>query len=165
MHAKPARFCPAEKERESAIWSGPLINGPLCRNHESRLPQNRPVPKSSLCKICVRECPVDGALTLDPAIPVVADACTGCGKCVHACPTQAIVVNVFEAGKKPRLKKSRSAAKTKGRKAGARTKSRKVPARKQAGSRPQSPRTTLSFLLERFLVPDTLSRRNSNGYD
>lgn len=93
-----------------------VINDRLCRNHESRRPADR---RAALCKICVRECPVSGAIQLDPFLPAVSQDCTGCGQCVHACPTQAIRVDVFAPGKKPRLKKrspqrsnSRSAGRT-----------------------------------------------------
>lgn len=101
---EPGALLPLKKN-ENPQFGLAVINANLCRNHESRLPQNRSVPKSSLCKICVRECPTEGALVLDPAIPALTDACTGCGQCVHVCPTQAIRVDVFAPGKKPRLKK------------------------------------------------------------
>jgi ferredoxin len=120
------------KKNENPQFGLAVINDRLCRNHQSRLPQNRPVPKSSLCKICVRECPVDGAISLDPTIPAVTDACTGCGKCVHACPTQAILVSVFEAGKKPRLKKPPARGAKKGGKRPARRAPR-APAGKKRG--------------------------------
>jgi ferredoxin-type protein NapG len=60
------------------------------------------------CDICYRVCPViDKAITLDPQtnartgkhtlfIPVVhSDACTGCGKCEKACPTEIAAIKVF----------------------------------------------------------------------
>ena len=57
-----------------------------------------------LCDLCVRECPIKGAISLkpmseDPAdkrrMPVVADACVGCGACEMMCPAEpaAIVVD------------------------------------------------------------------------
>lgn len=89
------------KKKENPAFGLAVVNAHLCRNHESRLPRDRAVPKSSLCKICVRECPAEGALLLNPTIPAVTSACTGCGQCVHVCPTQAIRVDVFAPGKKP----------------------------------------------------------------
>lgn len=60
------------------------------------------------CDICYRVCPViDKAITLDPLsnertgkhtlfIPVVhSDACTGCGKCEKACPTEVAAIKVM----------------------------------------------------------------------
>jgi ferredoxin-type protein NapG len=60
------------------------------------------------CDICYRVCPViDKAITLDPQsnartgkhtlfIPVVhSDACTGCGKCEKACPTEIAAIKVM----------------------------------------------------------------------
>lgn len=60
------------------------------------------------CDICYRICPViDKAITLEPMantrtgkhamfIPTVhSDACTGCGKCEKACPTQIAAIKVF----------------------------------------------------------------------
>ena len=60
------------------------------------------------CDICYRVCPIlDKAITLEPQtnertgrhtlfIPVVhSDACTGCGKCEKACPTEVASIKVF----------------------------------------------------------------------
>lgn len=57
-----------------------------------------------LCDLCVRECPIEGAISLQPLsgepgdkrrIPVVASACVGCGACEMMCPAEpaAIVVD------------------------------------------------------------------------
>lgn len=57
-----------------------------------------------LCDLCVRECPIEGAIALvpmsdDPAdkrrTPQVAQSCVGCGMCEMICPTEspAIVVD------------------------------------------------------------------------
>ncbi len=57
-----------------------------------------------LCDLCVRECPIIGAISLQPMsadpndkrrMPVVADACVGCGACEMMCPAEpaAIVVD------------------------------------------------------------------------
>lgn len=51
-----------------------------------------------VCDLCVRECPIKGAISLqpfssDPAdkrrIPTVTDACVGCGTCEMVCPVSA----------------------------------------------------------------------------
>jgi len=42
------------------------------------------------CTLCVEECPIgEAAITLNAAgdVEVIADGCTGCGVCQHACPT------------------------------------------------------------------------------
>lgn len=58
-----------------------------------------------LCDLCVRECPIKDAITLEPLsddpadkrrTPVVKQACTGCGMCEMICPTEtaSIVVDI-----------------------------------------------------------------------
>lgn len=58
-----------------------------------------------LCDLCARECPIEGAITLEAMsdnpedrrrIPTVHDACVGCGICEMICPTApaAIVVDL-----------------------------------------------------------------------
>lgn len=39
------------------------------------------------CDFCVTACPVPGALRLDGLPQIDAQHCTGCGICVHVCPT------------------------------------------------------------------------------
>jgi ferredoxin-type protein NapG len=57
-----------------------------------------------LCDLCVRECPIKGAISLKPVTgpdgvarmtPTVAEACVGCGVCEMMCPVEptAIVVD------------------------------------------------------------------------
>lgn len=60
------------------------------------------------CEVCYRVCPVRGAaITIDPHprqlskhavfVPVVhADACTGCGLCEQACPTEVAAVRIVQ---------------------------------------------------------------------
>ncbi len=63
-----------------------------------------------LCDLCVRECPIRGAITLEKtvaadgstrAVPKVHEPCVGCGVCEMMCPTgePAIVVDAREAWK------------------------------------------------------------------
>lgn len=69
-----------------------------------------PVPIAShpydleVCDLCVRECPIKGAITLEPfssdpndkrRIPTVTDKCVGCGTCEMVCPAEptAIVID------------------------------------------------------------------------
>jgi ferredoxin-type protein NapG len=61
------------------------------------------------CEVCYRVCPVRGtAIRIDPHprviskhavfVPVVsADACTGCGLCENACPTEVAAIRVLRA--------------------------------------------------------------------
>jgi len=57
-----------------------------------------------ICDLCVRECPIENAISLEPVsddpddkrrMPVVHDACVGCGTCEMMCPAEpaAIVVD------------------------------------------------------------------------
>jgi ferredoxin-type protein NapG len=57
-----------------------------------------------ICDLCVRECPISGAITLEPLsddpadarrMPTVHPACVGCGTCEMICPTEppAIVID------------------------------------------------------------------------
>jgi ferredoxin-type protein NapG len=57
-----------------------------------------------LCDLCVRECPIEGAISLQPLTdqpgekrhtPVVTDKCVGCGACEMVCPAepQAIIID------------------------------------------------------------------------
>jgi ferredoxin-type protein NapG len=66
-----------------------------------------------LCDLCVRECPITGAISLQPVsahagdkrrMPVVTSACVGCGACEMMCPAEpaAIVVD-------PKILKERAA--------------------------------------------------------
>lgn len=57
----------------------------------------------ALCDLCVRECPIEGAIALvpmsdDPAdkrkTPKVAETCVGCGMCEMICPTQPVAIVV-----------------------------------------------------------------------
>ena len=50
-----------------------------------------------LCDLCVRECPIENAISLEPMsddpdekrfVPVVHEACVGCGTCEMMCPTE-----------------------------------------------------------------------------
>ncbi len=57
-----------------------------------------------ICDLCVRECPIQNAISLEPVsddpgdvrrMPVVHDACVGCGTCEMICPAEpaAIVID------------------------------------------------------------------------
>ena len=66
-----------------------------------------------LCDLCVRECPVKGAITLEPMTadpadkrrtPVVHKGCVGCGMCEMICPAEpaAIVIDARLGGSAPK---------------------------------------------------------------
>lgn len=60
------------------------------------------VHRGESCDACVRACPVEGAMWLRGAVPVVNEqACTGCGVCVGACPAPRKAVTVIPAGSRP----------------------------------------------------------------
>ena len=63
-----------------------------------------------LCDLCVRECPIQGAIALEPLTadpadprrtPVVKDACVGCGMCEMICPADPTAI-VVDAGRNGR---------------------------------------------------------------
>jgi len=51
--------------------------------------------KCSGCKICIKKCPVDGAIYMKPnnKAYIDNDICTRCGICIEECPTGAIRPN------------------------------------------------------------------------
>jgi len=57
----------------------------------------------SLCDLCVRHCPIENAIALEPMsddrrdarrTPVVKDACVGCGVCEMMCPVEPVAIRV-----------------------------------------------------------------------
>lgn len=57
----------------------------------------------ALCDLCVRECPIEGAISLEPVsadpmdkrrTPVVREACVGCGMCEMICPADPTAIAV-----------------------------------------------------------------------
>lgn len=68
-----------------------------------------------LCDLCVRECPIEGAIALEPVssdpadrrrTPVVKKSCVGCGVCEMMCPAEpaAIVIDVTPDARAPKPK-------------------------------------------------------------
>lgn len=56
-----------------------------------------------LCDLCVRECPIAGAITLEPdpaggpgKVPTVHEACVGCGVCEMMCPVEPTAIAIEE---------------------------------------------------------------------
>ena len=56
-----------------------------------------------LCDLCVRQCPIEGAISLKSAeglpndkakTPVVTDKCVGCGVCEMICPTEPAAIRI-----------------------------------------------------------------------
>lgn len=58
--------------------------------------------ESELCDLCVRECPIEGAISLQISqdsgkklgMPTVTDKCVGCGVCEMVCPTSTPSIEV-----------------------------------------------------------------------
>jgi MauM/NapG family ferredoxin protein len=52
-----------------------------------------------LCRTCVDECPLEGAIVQDAELrPVVTDRCAGCGICEARCPAQDAAILIVPAG-------------------------------------------------------------------
>ena len=53
-----------------------------------------------LCDLCVRECPIEGAISLEDVnghkLPVIHEACVGCGVCEMICPVEPTVIVIDE---------------------------------------------------------------------
>ncbi|MCC2111035.1 MAG: 4Fe-4S dicluster domain-containing protein, partial [Hyphomicrobiales bacterium] len=58
-----------------------------------------------LCDLCVRECPIENAIALEPLsddpddkrrIPVVKEPCVGCGMCEMICPVEPTAIVIDE---------------------------------------------------------------------
>ncbi|MDM8547897.1 4Fe-4S dicluster domain-containing protein [Candidatus Venteria ishoeyi] len=58
-----------------------------------------------ICDLCVRQCPIEGAISLQPLtkdendkrqIPVVHETCVGCGVCEMICPTEPASIVIDE---------------------------------------------------------------------
>ena len=56
-----------------------------------------------LCDLCVRECPIEGAIALEPIVPDPADrrrtpvvraSCVGCGVCEMMCPSEPVAIRI-----------------------------------------------------------------------
>jgi len=66
-----------------------------------------------LCDLCVRQCPIEGAIRLEPVstdpadkrrTPVVQASCVGCGVCEMICPAEpaAITIDIKVTGREPK---------------------------------------------------------------
>lgn len=90
--------------RQGKGWKGPA----RAAGYDGRLrfmdvDRWHPVPLNDhpfevpVCDLCVRTCPIKGAITLESltngcATPVVHEACVGCGVCEMACPAEPAAV-------------------------------------------------------------------------
>ncbi len=85
---------------------GPEYTGLLRYNEVDRW---TPIPvrdhpyNLELCDLCVRQCPIENAISLQPIdatgktkIPVIQQACVGCGTCEMICPVEPTVIVIDE---------------------------------------------------------------------
>jgi ferredoxin-type protein NapG len=98
--------------RQGVGWKGPARPAPYKGVHRyMEIDRWKPVRLAEynydleICDLCVRECPIPKAITLEPMsadpadkrrTPVVHEACVGCGMCEMICPTEpaAIVIDI-----------------------------------------------------------------------
>ncbi|VAW51964.1 hypothetical protein MNBD_GAMMA05-2022 [hydrothermal vent metagenome] len=80
---------PADTKNKTNVISLPVL-AKASINTEACLPFSGPE-----CGACIDCCPVDGALTLDMAKPVIDQAlCTGCALCREACITEPKAIDI-----------------------------------------------------------------------
>jgi len=63
---------------------------------------DHPYDRKPLCDLCEHECPIDNAISLEPIgktgnkMPVIHEACVGCGVCEMICPVEPAVIVIDE---------------------------------------------------------------------
>jgi ferredoxin-type protein NapG len=96
-------------EREQMFIGRAEINEATCYDYlySQALNEGKTDGTALYCNICYNSCPLQGkAIYLkNMEVPVITEACNGCGVCTERCPTVPRSVNIHPAGMQEQFKR------------------------------------------------------------